>query len=235
MKRDLKKLVILTGAGMSAESGIQTFRDSDGLWNNHKIEDVATPEGWVKNPEHVQHFYNERRKQIMNCEPNKAHHYLKSLESYYDTKIITQNIDNLHERANSTSIVHLHGQIQYAKSSNPRFESELYKIKGTNIEMGERCTHGFQLRPHVVWFGEAVPLLDEAAKICQEADIILVIGTSLQVYPAASLAYLGTAKTVRIVLDPNCAEINLPDEFMKLPYSAVDGIKHLDDLLVSLR
>lgn len=228
---NLKKLVVLSGAGMSAESGIQTFRDSNGLWNNHKIEDVATPEAWRKDPEKVQHFYNERRKQILDCEPNEAHRFLKSLESYYDVTIITQNIDDLHERAESSKVLHLHGQIRYAKSSNPMYENEYYLIQGSDIQMGEVCRHGFPLRPHVVWFGEEVPLLPEAAKICENADIIIVIGTSLQVYPAASLAFLGAKETLRIVLDPNCMALNLPLDFIKLPYSAVEGIPYLQEIL----
>ena len=180
-----KKLVVLTGAGISAESGLKTFRGSDGLWEGYNIIDVATPEAWIRNPELVQRFYNERRAQILAAQPNNAHLALVKLEEYFVVTIITQNIDDLHERAGSTQIIHLHGIITYAQSNLNA--SLIYPVIGDEIKMGELCELGSQLRPHVVWFGEAVPMIEPAAFFCKEADLFMVIGTSLAVYPAAGL------------------------------------------------
>ena len=180
-----KKLVVLTGAGISAESGLKTFRGSDGLWEGYNIIDVATPEAWIRNPELVQRFYNERRAQILTAQPNNAHLALVKLEEYFVVTIITQNIDDLHERAGSTQIIHLHGIITYAQSNLNA--SLIYPVIGDEIKMGELCELGSQLRPHVVWFGEAVPMIEPAAFFCKEADLFMVIGTSLAVYPAAGL------------------------------------------------
>jgi NAD-dependent deacetylase len=181
----MKKLVVLTGAGISAESGLKTFRDMDGLWEGYNIEDVATPEAWVRNPALVQEFYNERRKEILAAEPNKAHLILSELQDKFDVQIITQNIDDLHERAGSKNVLHLHGLITYAQSDvDP---SKVYPIQGAEIKKGDLCEFGSQLRPHVVWFGEEVPNLLHAAQLCAKADIFAVIGTKLVVYPAAGL------------------------------------------------
>lgn len=172
-----KKLVILTGAGISAESGLQTFRDADGLWEGYNVYDVATPEAWLRNPDLVQEFYNLRRKAVLEAEPNAAHYALAKFEEKYDVTIITQNIDNLHERAGSSHVVHLHGIITKAQSS--RNSRLIYDIEGWELKIGEKCALGSQLRPHVVWFGEAVPMIETAAKICSGAEIFMIIGTSL--------------------------------------------------------
>lgn len=230
----MKHIVILSGAGISAESGIQTFRDSNGLWENYAIEDVATPEAWKKNPLLVQEFYNLRRKAVIEADPNEAHRYFAELEKEYKITIITQNIDDLHERAGSKNVLHLHGNIRLAKSAGPNPDKKFYEIKGSEIKLGDLCEDGFQLRPHVVWFGEAVPEIERAAEICRNADILIVVGTSLQVYPAAGLAFVTSNETIKIVIDPKCEELELNDDFIKLPYSAVEGVKVLDRLFPSL-
>lgn len=230
----MKKIVVLSGAGISAESGIQTFRDSDGLWENYSIEEVATPEAWKRNPSLVQTFYNERRKRVIEALPNEAHLYFKKLESRYDVQIITQNIDDLHERAGSSKVLHLHGNIRFAKSSGPNPDKKFYPIEGNEIPEDTVCDDGFPLRPHVVWFGEAVPELERAASICLDVDMLIVIGTSLQVYPAASLAYLAPKSAVKVVIDPKCEQLKMEDDFIKLPYTAVEGVKVLDRILAGL-
>lgn len=202
----MKKIVVITGAGISAESGLQTFRDSGGLWEGHNVYDVATPEAWNRNPDLVQNFYNERRKSVLEAEPNAAHYALVKLEEKYDVTIITQNIDDLHERAGSRRIIHLHGLI--TKSQSDRNPNLTYDIPGWELKMGELCELGSQLRPHVVWFGEAVPMIEEAAKQCYVADIFIVIGTSLKVYPAAGLIDLAPAKAKKILVDPRAGEIS---------------------------
>src|SRR5471030_1585208 len=181
----MKKIVVLTGAGISAESGLKTFRDSDGLWEGYNIQDVATPEAWEHNPVLVQDFYNMRRKSVLEAKPNAAHYALAELGQQYDVTIITQNIDDLHERAGSENVIHLHGIITRSQSDkNPNLT---YPIDGWELKMGELCELGSQLRAHVVWFGEAVPMIEKAAQICGKADIFILIGSSLAVYPAAGL------------------------------------------------
>ncbi|RYE10032.1 MAG: NAD-dependent deacylase, partial [Sphingobacteriales bacterium] len=181
----MKHIVVLTGAGISSESGIKTFRDSDGLWEGYNIEDVATPQAWRRNPQLVQEFYNIRRKAVLEAAPNAAHHALADLEKKHKVTIITQNIDDLHERAGSTNVIHLHGIITRSQSNaNPDLT---YPIDGWELKMGERCELGSQLRAHVVWFGEDVPMITTAAQICSEADILILVGSSLAVYPAAGL------------------------------------------------
>ncbi|MFN0215503.1 MAG: SIR2 family NAD-dependent protein deacylase [Saprospiraceae bacterium] len=179
-----KKIVVLTGAGISAESGIKTFRDSDGLWENHRIEEVATPEGWAANPELVLDFYNQRRAQLLQVEPNDGHLALVDLERNFDVHIVTQNVDDLHERAGSTQVLHLHGQLRQVRSN--RYEQLVYPWD-KDLQLGDLCERGHQLRPNIVWFGESVPMLEPAAELAEQADIFLIIGTSLQVYPAAGL------------------------------------------------
>ena len=180
----MKKLVVLTGAGMSAESGIQTFRDANGLWEGHDVMEVASPQGFKDNPELVLDFYNQRRRQLLTVKPNKAHFNLKELEKDYHVTIITQNVDDLHERAESTNIMHLHGELlKVSSTKNPNL---IYQCKD-DIVLGDVCEEKAQLRPFIVWFGEDVPLLDKAAEITLEADVLVIIGTSMQVYPAASL------------------------------------------------
>lgn len=179
-----KAIVVFTGAGISAESGLKTFRAADGLWEEHRIEDVATPEAWRRNPDLVLRFYNERRRGVRNAEPNAAHIALAQLERHANVHIIAQNIDDLHERAGSTRVLHLHGEIMKARST---LDGALYDTHGRDIVRGDLCPRGAQLRPHVVWFGEPVPMMEPAIELTQRADIFLVVGTSLAVYPAASL------------------------------------------------
>lgn len=198
----MKRITILTGAGVSKESGIETFRDSkDSLWNNHKIEDVATIEAWHKNPELVLDFYNQRRKQLETVEPNDAHKLIAKLEEKFHVDIITQNIDNLHERAGSKNILHLHGELTKAKSSGS--DSETKDIGYGDIKIGDICSQGFQLRPMVIWFGESVPGLQRAADLVYDADIVIVIGTSFTVYPAASLMTYAKSNTPIYIIDPS--------------------------------
>lgn len=195
----MKKIVVLTGAGVSAESGINTFRDADGLWEGHNIMEVATPEGFKRNPKLVLDFYNERRRQLLKVSPNEAHLLLADLEKRYDVHIITQNVDDLHERAGSTQVIHLHGELLKARSSwDP---NNIIEWK-TDIELGHLCNAGKQLRPHIVWFGEEVPLLEKAADITANAHILIIIGTSMQVYPAASLVHYVPHNTPIYFIDP---------------------------------
>lgn len=227
-----KNLIVFSGAGMSAESGISTFRDSGGLWEQFNIEDVATPEAWKKNPDLVTDFYNQRRKQVIDVEPNVAHKLIAAMENDFSVQVITQNIDDLHERAGSTNILHLHGNIRLAKSSGPKQEEKYYQIEGWELTANDKCFEGFRLRPHVVWFGEEVPALNDAAKIIQEADILIVIGTSLQVYPAASLVHLAPGYCKCYVIDPNVDEFDIPSNFVKLKAKASDGLRELTNRIV---
>ena len=196
----MKNIVIFTGSGISAESGLRTFRDSDGLWEEYAIADVATPEAWGKNPKLVQTFYNERRKQVLEAEPNAAHLALVELEQKYNVTVITQNIDDLHERAGSTKVVHLHGEIRKSRSS--RYHHLIYDIDGWELSIDSVCEKGFPLRPYIVWFGEAVPMMDHAISHVQSAEILIVIGTSLEVYPAASLLNFTLPGTKKYLIDP---------------------------------
>lgn len=201
----MKKLVALTGAGISAESGIATFRDAGGLWEGYRVEDVATPEGWRKNQELVLDFYNQRRKRALEVKPNRGHEILASLEKYFDLTVITQNVDNLHERAGSTKVIHLHGSLFESRSTlDP---SLIYPIEGWELKKGDTCELGSQLRPHIVWFGEAVPMMEVAAEIASSADVFLVVGTSMVVYPAASLIDYVPTEVKKYLVDPNRPEI----------------------------
>lgn len=226
----MKKLVILTGAGMSAESGISTFRDNGGLWEQYKIEDVATPEGFLANPKLVLDFYNQRRHHLFQVEPNKGHFGLADLERLFDVRIITQNIDNLHERAGNTSIIHLHGELLKVRSSkDPDLIYELTADK-PDIQLGDLCEKGSQLRPHIVWFGEAVPMIEPAIKWAEEADIFVVIGTSLNVYPAAGLlSYVKKGKPI-FLIDPNEVRTNRND-ITFIQKSASEGVEELSKIL----
>lgn len=227
----MKKIVILTGAGISAESGLKTFRDSDGLWEGYNVYDVATPEAWRKNPEIVQQFYNERRKSVLEAQPNAAHYALVRLEEKFDVRIITQNIDDLHERAGSSQILHLHGLITKSQSNNnPQLT---YEIHGSEIQMGELCELGSQLRPHVVWFGEAVPMIEPAAQLCHLADIFIVIGTSLQVYPAAGLLNLVPQRAVKYLVDPN-SSVYADRNFQLITKKAAIGVPELVNQLLKI-
>ena len=199
------RVVVFTGAGVSAESGLRTFRDSDGLWEQYRIEDVATPEAWARDPELVLHFYDLRREQVLKAEPNAAHRAIAALEERYDVDVITQNIEDLHERAGSTRVLHLHGEILKARSTrDPRL---IVHINGPSLRLGERCELGSQLRPHIVWFGEAVPLFEEAASMMSRADRLIVVGTSLQVYPAAGLVHYAPQRTPMHLIDPGAVDL----------------------------
>jgi len=201
----MKKLVALTGAGISAESGIATFRDAGGLWEGYRVEDVATPEGWRKNQELVLDFYNQRRRRALEVKPNRGHEILASLEKYFDVTVITQNVDNLHERAGSTKVIHLHGSLFESRSTlDP---SLIYPIEGWELKKGDTCELGSQLRPHIVWFGEPVPMMEVAAEIASSADVFLVVGTSLVVYPAASLIDYVPTEVKKYLVDPGRPEI----------------------------
>lgn len=193
------KIVVLTGAGISAESGIRTFRDAGGLWEGHRIEDVATPQAWRRNPKMVLDFYNERRKQLLDVRPNAAHRALVSLENEYDVVVITQNVDDLHERAGSSAVIHLHGELLKSRSSHN--DALIYDCTG-DIMMGDCCENGFQLRPHIVWFGEMVPQLENAILEITDADIVIVIGSSMQVYPAASIVGYASQHAEIYYIDP---------------------------------
>lgn len=196
----MKKIVVLTGAGISAESGISTFRDADGLWENHRIEDVASPEGWRRNRELVLNFYNLRRRQLFDVIPNAAHIALKKLENAYNMVIVTQNVDDLHERAGSTQVIHLHGELRKVRSTN---NHNLIYDWDKDVNIGDKAADGAQLRPHIVWFGEAVPKIEDAANEISDADIVLVIGSSMQVYPAAGLVHYARRDADIYYIDPN--------------------------------
>ena len=199
----MKKLVVLTGAGISAESGLKTFRDSNGLWEEHRVEDVATYEAWVRNPALVLEFYNQRRKQLYEVQPNAAHIALAKLEEKFDVQVITQNVDDLHERGGSSQVMHLHGELKKVRSTaDPNL---VYTLDGWELKLGDKCEKGSQLRPHIVWFGEAVPLIEEAAVLSSQADIFIVIGTSLNVYPAAGLLNYVPGNTPKFLVDPNAS------------------------------
>lgn len=210
-----KKLVVLTGAGVSAESGITTFRDSNGLWENFKVEDVATIEGWQKDPQLVLDFYNARRAQLADVRPNAAHMAIAALEDEYDVTVITQNVDNLHERAGSTRIIHLHGELTKVRPENTYneidgfSEASVFDIGTDTVNLGDLAPNGAQLRPHIVWFGEAVPKIDQALDYVEAADIMLIVGTSLQVYPAAGLYAYAKASTPIYIIDPK--EVSVRD------------------------
>ncbi|MHC8949475.1 SIR2 family NAD-dependent protein deacylase [Sphingobacterium hungaricum] len=223
------KIVVFTGAGISAESGLKTFRGTDGLWEGHRVEDVATPSAWQKDPELVQEFYNIRRAQCIQAKPNQAHIHLAELEDEFDVQIITQNIDDLHERAGSSRILHLHGEIRKSQSSvDPLL---VYPIQGDTLKMGELCSKGSQLRPHVVWFGEQVPNMPKAMQISMGADVFVVIGTSLQVYPAAQLVYEVSDACKIVVIDPQANLFDLPNGVIRISENATAGVKKLQNLL----
>lgn len=195
----MKKLVVLTGAGMSAESGIKTFRDADGLWEGHDVMEVATPEGFDRNPELVLEFYNQRRRQLKEVEPNQGHKNLATLQEHFDVEIITQNVDDLHERAGSSQVLHLHGELRKVRSTIDT--ASIYNWE-EDLVLGDTCEKGYQLRPHIVWFGEDVPMIEKAADSVEKADILVIIGTSMQVYPAAGLINFCQPNTPIYFIDP---------------------------------
>lgn len=224
-----KKLVVLSGAGISAESGIQTFRDSDGLWEGHDVMEVATPEGFRKNPDLVLDFYNKRRRQLLTVNPNEAHFILAELENHFDVHIITQNVDDLHERAGSTNVLHLHGELLKVRSTqNPDYILD-WK---TDLTLKNKDENGFSLRPHIVWFGEEVPALEDAVHLTAQADIFLVIGTSLQVYPAAGLVDFVPTNSKIYYIDPKPIKIpNLRNELIVFANTASKGMQMLQAAL----
>lgn len=220
-----KKIVVLTGAGMSAESGISTFRDSNGLWENHDIMEVASPEGWRNNPKLVLDFYNKRRAQLKEVVPNRGHEILAELEEKYAVQIITQNVDNLHERAGSTAILHLHGELVKVRGEFSENESIYWE---NDLHLGDVNENAEQLRPDIVWFGEAVPAIEQAIPMMQNADIVLIIGTSLQVYPAAGLMHYAKPHVPVYYIDPNPATIyDLPNPLQVLAMSASAGLEKI--------
>ncbi|MGG7036605.1 MAG: SIR2 family NAD-dependent protein deacylase [Flavobacterium sp.] len=228
----MKKLVVLTGAGMSAESGIKTFRDADGLWEGHDVMEVASPEGWYKNPKLVLDFYNQRRRQLHEVKPNKGHISLAELENHFDVQIITQNVDNLHEQAGSTQVLHLHGELFKVRSTKNKDYILEWKH---DLLLGDTDNHGNQLRPNIVWFGEDVPALEEAITITEQADCFAVIGTSLQVYPAAGLLHYTKPEIPVFYIDPKPAiiyDLNNPLEIV--PMNATDGVPYLKQKLLRI-
>jgi NAD-dependent deacetylase len=224
----MKKLVVLTGAGMSAESGIRTFRDNNGMWEEYDVMEVASIEGWEKNPELVLRFYNERRKQMFTCEPNTGHRLLAEAEKNYDVRIVTQNIDNLHEKAGSTRVLHLHGELDKARSST--HPSYVITIGDKEIHLGDKCPKGGQLRPYIVWFGEEVPAIEEAIRLVEKADILCIIGTSLNVYPAAGLLHYAPAECPVYLIDPN-PPFRLPGKIQVIPKGAGEGVAEFLELI----
>ena len=227
-KKKEKNIVVFTGAGISAESGIKTFRDSNGLWEEYRVEDVATPEAWAANRELVLEFYNQRRKQLLECKPNQAHILLAELEEKFSVQIITQNVDDLHERAGSTKVLHLHGELLKSRSTVDK--SLVYSIDGWEVKLGDKCERGSQLRPHIVWFGEDVPMMSEAAKITQTADIFCVVGTSLNVYPAANLLYYVSDSAQLFLIDPNPPQ-NLHQKITVIAQNATSGVEKFVEML----
>mgnify|MGYP003938000807 CR=1 FL=1 len=226
----MKKIVVLTGAGVSAESGISTFRDAGGLWEGYDIMEVASPEGWRKNPALVLEFYNLRRKAAINAQPNAGHLGLVTLEQKYDVTIVTQNVDNLHEKAGSSRIIHLHGELFKCRST---FNEKLvYEMDGWELKLGDKCPHGSQLRPHIVWFGEMVPMMDTAVEVTMQADIFIVVGTSLQVYPAAGLLDYVREDASVFVIDPNMPPVRKRPNLHLIEEKASTGVEKVVAMLM---
>lgn len=226
----MKKLVVLTGSGISAESGIRTFREMGGLWEEYDVHEVASPQGWAQDIDLVLRFYNERRKQLLKAEPNQGHISLSELEEYFDVEIITQNVDNLHERAGSSKVLHLHGELTKVRSTGD--PSLVYELDGWELKQGDTCEKGHQLRPHIVWFGEPVPLIEDAVRITTQADIFAVIGTSLAVYPAAGLVDYAPLDAPVYFIDPNEIPVPLQREVVVIKEKASIGVPILKDKLL---
>ena len=228
----MKRLVVLTGAGISAESGIKTFRDADGLWEGHDVMEVASYDGWLRNKALVLEFYNQRRKQLHEVKPNNGHITLAELEQDFDVRIITQNVDNLHEQSGSTKVLHLHGELLKVRSDHPQFEVLNWT---SDLNIGDVDSKGNQLRPHIVWFGEAVPTIEEAIAIVETADYLAVVGTSLQVYPAAGLMHYAHRNVPVFYIDPKPATIyDLPNPLEVIPMNATEGVPYLRHKLLNL-
>ena len=227
-----KKLVVLTGAGISQESGIRTFRDMGGLWEEYDVMEVASPEAWERNPELVMRFYNDRRKQLYECHPNAGHIGLALLEEDFDVHIITQNVDDLHERGGSTSVLHLHGELKKVRST--RYPELVYDLEGWELHFGDLCERGCQLRPHIVWFGEEVPAMEQAIPLVENADIFAVVGTSLNVYPAAGLLHYTRPGVPVFVIDPERPPVYLKDVVF-IEEKAGAGVAMLKERLKNLK
>lgn len=227
----MKRIVVLSGAGISAESGIPTFRGADGLWEGHDIMDVASPQGWEKNPHLVLDFYNQRRRAALSVEPNAGHRSLVDLEQHYEVVVITQNVDNLHERAGSSRVIHLHGEL--FKSRSTADESLVYDIDGGELRWGDTCERGAQLRPHIVWFGEMVPMMEVATQETAQADTLIVVGTSLQVYPAAGLLYKVAPDTPIYIVDPNTPDYTHRPTIHPIAEPASVGLPRLVQQLIT--
>jgi NAD-dependent deacetylase len=225
-----KRITILSGAGISAESGITTFRDANGLWENHSIEEVATPQAWQRNPELVLEFYNQRRKQLYTVEPNVAHLAITKLETQFDVQVITQNVDDLHERAGNTNVLHLHGQLKQVRSTG--YPYQVYDLDGWELLLGDKCEDGHQLRPHIVWFGEDVPNLPVAAQLVSETDAVIIVGTSLNVYPAASLYQYARPDAPIWIIDPKANELVYPDSITPINEKAGAALPRLVNSLL---
>jgi len=232
----MKRIAVLTGAGVSAESGIKTFRDSGGLWENYPVEEVASIEGWHRNPGLMLEFYNTRRKELENSRPNEAHRIIAALESRYKTDVITQNVDNLHEKAGSTHVLHLHGELTKVRPENcyndrDGFSTQsVFDIGYEPVHLGDKAPNGAQLRPHIVWFGEPVPNIEKAITLVSEADILIIVGTSLQVYPAAGLYRYAGNDTPIYLVDPKPAELR-DGRLVKIPMKATEGMRKLAEML----
>lgn len=226
----MKRLVVFTGAGISAESGIKTFRDSGGLWEEHEIEDVATPQAWAKNPGLVLEFYNQRRKKLLEAKPNTGHFAIAELQKQFNVHVITQNVDDLHERAGSEKVLHLHGELMKVRSCD--YPGLIYTVKGWEVKMGDKCERGSQLRPHIVWFGEMVPEMDNAIELVQQADIFIVAGTSLNVYPAANLLDYAPADIPKFYVDPNPDLVYNFGDMRIIKDTAGKGLPYLAEKLI---
>jgi len=229
-RMEKKRLVVLSGAGISAESGISTFRDSGGLWENYDISEVATPQAWKRNMELVLEFYNQRRRQLYEVHPNSAHYALVELEKCFDVRIITQNVDDLHERAGSSSVMHLHGELKKVRSTAN--EELVYTLDGWELKKGDKCPLGSQLRPHIVWFGEAVPMIAQAAEVTGTADILLVVGTSLNVYPAAGLVEYAPGHVPVYIIDPASVPTSHIPNVTVIQEKATVGMKRFLDIVL---
>jgi NAD-dependent deacetylase len=226
----MKKLVVLTGAGISAESGLKTFRDMGGLWEEYDVTQVASPEGWDKDMDLVLRFYNERRRQLASAKPNSGHLALVDLEKYFDVHIITQNVDDLHEKAGSKKVLHLHGELKKVQSTGD--STLVYELNGTDLNRGDTCEKGFQLRPYIVWFGEEVPAIKDAAEICRSSDIFLVVGTSMNVYPAAGLIHSVPPFAPVFLIDPNEVDAPVRKKYTFIKDTAGSGMQKLKKILL---
>lgn len=226
----MKKLVVLSGAGVSQESGIATFRDADGLWEGHDVMEVASPDGWVRNPELVLDFYNQRRKAALNAKPNRAHEIIAELEEHFEVSVITQNVDHLHEDGGSTNVVHLHGKLFESRSTVD--DKLIYPVEGWELKVGDKCELGSQLRPNIVWFGEMVPMMDVAAQIASQADIFIIVGTSLMVYPAAGLIDYVPNHAVSFLVDPNTTGLPAHYDIRVIKEKATTGMQQIWNSIV---